>query len=185
MANSTLNWIWTKYLSSPDPPSGMGSLYEMCVQFTMLVLQSSHIVLRGGGFVLHHNLAVRLVDVVSDMDHLLRLASEQRKLSAPPFIGQTELLVLTSTAGYIAPATQNQIVWNWITVIDKLYIVMKDLQSLYKGCPVYILGCERPSLMPRILVSLPPALLVTLPADFLQLYGISIAKAGDAVHRMA
>ncbi|KAJ7718726.1 hypothetical protein B0H14DRAFT_3521539 [Mycena olivaceomarginata] len=115
----------------------MDSLYETCVRFTTLVLQPSDIILHGGGFVLPHDLAIQIADVVSDMDHLLCLASEQRKLSAPPFIGQTELLVLTSTIGYIAPATQNQIVWNWITIIDKLYIAMKDLRSLYKGRPLY------------------------------------------------
>jgi hypothetical protein len=155
----------------------MGSLYETCVQFTTLVLQPSHIVLRGGGFVLHRDLTISLAGMVSGMDHLLCLASEHCKLSTPPFIGQTELLVLTSTTGYIVPATQNKIVWNWIILIDKLYIAMKDLQSLYKGRPVYILGCERLSLMLRILVSLTPS----LPADFLQVYGVSIAKAQDAM----
>ncbi|KAJ7350734.1 hypothetical protein DFH08DRAFT_806732 [Mycena albidolilacea] len=185
MADSTLDWIWTEYLSSPDPPSGMGSLYEMCVQFTTLVLQPSHIVLRSGGFVLHPDLAIPLVGMVSGMDHLLGLASEHRKLSTPPFIGQTELLVLTSTAGYIVPATQNKIVWNWIILIGGLCVVMKDLWSLYKGCTVYILGCEQPSLMPRILASLTPLLLVKHSTDFLQVYGVSIAKVQDAVHRMA
>jgi hypothetical protein len=37
----------------------------MCVHFTTLVLQPSHIVLHGGGFVLHHDLAIPLVGVVS------------------------------------------------------------------------------------------------------------------------
>jgi hypothetical protein len=111
----------------------MGSLYQTCVQFTTHVLRPSHIVLSGGGFVLHRDLAVLLVDMVSDMDHLLHLASKHHKLSTPPLIGQTELLVLTSTAGYNTPAMQNQIVWNWIMVINKLYIVMKDLWSLYRA----------------------------------------------------
>ncbi|KAJ7353706.1 hypothetical protein DFH08DRAFT_805223 [Mycena albidolilacea] len=119
------------------------------------------------------------------MDHLLCLASEHRKLSTPPFIGQTELLVLTSTAGYIAPATQNPIVWNWIMVINKLYIAMKDLRSLYKGCPVYILGCERPSLMPWILELLTPSLLVKLPADFLRAYGLSVPQLAVSVQDTA
>ncbi|KAJ7905740.1 hypothetical protein B0H14DRAFT_3543140 [Mycena olivaceomarginata] len=134
---------------------------------SVIVLQPSDIILHGGGFVLHRDLAIWIADVVSDMDHLLCLASAQCKLSTPPFIGQTELMVLTSNAGFTVPATQNQIVWNWIVIINKLYIAMKDLRSLYKGRPVYILGCERPSMMPRILASLTPSLLVKLPADFL------------------
>ncbi|KAJ7683626.1 hypothetical protein B0H14DRAFT_3535081 [Mycena olivaceomarginata] len=154
----------------------MDSLYETCVQFTTLVLQPSDIILHGGGFVLRRDLAIRLADVVSDMDHLLHLASAQRKLSTPPFIGQMELMVLTFNAGFTVPATQNQIVWNWIVIIDKLYVAMKDLRSLYKGRPVYILGCEQPSMMPRILASLTPSLLVKLPADFLQAYGISVSQ---------
>ncbi|KAJ7852024.1 hypothetical protein B0H14DRAFT_3450947 [Mycena olivaceomarginata] len=145
----------------------MGSLYKMCVQFTTLVLQPSHIVLHGGGFALHRDLATPLVEVYSSINWSNRTTC------------------LTSTAGYIVPATQNQIVWNWIVLIDKLYVAMKDLWSLYNGRPVCILGCERPSLMPRILMSLTPLLLIKLPADFLQSYSISIAKAREAVHRMA
>ncbi|KAJ7903746.1 hypothetical protein B0H14DRAFT_3421927 [Mycena olivaceomarginata] len=163
----------------------MDSLYETCVRFTTLVLQPSDIILHGGGFVLHRDLAIRIADVVSDMDHLLCLASAQCKLSTPPFIGQMELMVLTSNAGFTVPATQNQIVWNWIVIIDKLYIAMKDLRSLYKGRPVYILGCERPSMVPRILASLTPSLLVKLPADFLRAYGISVSQLAASVRETA
>jgi hypothetical protein len=77
----------------------------------------------------------------------------------------------------MVPATQNQIVYSWITVIDELYIAMVDLKSLRTGYPVSNVNWKRPSLIPEILASLPPSLRVKLPKEFLDSYGFMVLSS--------
>ncbi|KAJ7676569.1 hypothetical protein DFH06DRAFT_1168525 [Mycena polygramma] len=172
MRDSHLDWIWSRYTSSPDPASGMQSLYQTCLAFTKHVLQPSHIILRGGGFVLHPELAIPLTDVVTSMDRLLYLAAKHVQLHCAPCIGQQELRTLTITEGLHACATYNQVVDGWIILIDRLARAMRELQWLCIG--------EDPSRyswsswMPGILASLPPSLRSKLPSDFLESHGIMV-----------
>ncbi|KAF8144337.1 hypothetical protein K438DRAFT_1992893 [Mycena galopus ATCC 62051] len=68
---------------------------------------------------------------------------------------------------------------NWIDIINELYVAMTDFKSLHYGYSSFGTG-ERPSRMPRILSSLPPALRAKLPKNFLHLYGFSTSPAQPA-----
>ncbi|KAJ6475796.1 hypothetical protein C8R47DRAFT_1142465 [Mycena vitilis] len=172
MRDSQLDWIWSRYNTSPDPASGMQSLYQTCLVFTKHVLQPSHIILRGGGFVLHPELAIPLTDIVTSMDRLLYLAAKHVQLRSAPCIGQQQLRILTTTEGLHACATYNQVVYGWVTLIDRLARAMRELQWLCIG--------EDPSRyswsswMPGILASLRPSLRSKLPIEFLQSHGIMV-----------
>ncbi|KAJ6450418.1 hypothetical protein C8R45DRAFT_1127998 [Mycena sanguinolenta] len=137
------------------------------------VLTPSDIILSGGSFVLRPDLVQVLVDAVTPLGKLLDLAMKHIKLPGALSF-HTELLVLTCTTG-LEIATQSQVVWNWVHLVDKLYVAMDDLRSLQNGRPIYILGHEHPSKMRCILELLHPSLRVKLPAPFLKSYGFSIA----------
>ncbi|KAJ6498061.1 hypothetical protein C8R47DRAFT_1212387 [Mycena vitilis] len=183
MRDSHLDWIWSRYTSSPDPASGMQSLYQTCSVFTEHVLQPSHILLRGGGFVLHPELAIPLTDVITSMDRLLRCAAKHNKLPQAPFIGQQELNILTVTEGLHGCATQNQIVFNWVLLIDRLALAMRELQWLCIGDDPSQHGW--PSCIPGILASLPPQLRAKVPKDFLQTYGITVMPLAASISEAA
>ncbi|KAJ6466064.1 hypothetical protein C8R47DRAFT_1326348 [Mycena vitilis] len=187
MRDSHLDWIWSRYNTSPDPASGMQSLYQTCLVFTKHVLQPSHIILRGGGFVLHPELAIPLTDIITSMDHLLYLAAKHIQLHSAPYMGQQQLRILTTTEGLHTCATQNQIVYGWVTLTDRLARAMHELQWLCIG--------EDPSRynwsswMPGILASLPPSLRSKLPNDFLESNGIMVlppaANTSDVARQKA
>ncbi|KAJ7834931.1 hypothetical protein B0H13DRAFT_2369596 [Mycena leptocephala] len=187
MRDFHLDWIWSRYNTSPDPASGMQSLYQTCSAFTKHVLQPSHIILRGGGFTLRLELAVPLTDIVTSMDRLLYLAAKHVQLHSAPCIGQQELRTLTITEGLHACATYNQVVYGWVTLIDRLARAMRELQWLCIG--------EDPSRhswsswMPGILASLPPSLRAKLPSNFLESYNITVlpppANISDAASQKA
>ncbi|KAJ7880888.1 hypothetical protein B0H13DRAFT_1891551 [Mycena leptocephala] len=122
MSDSTLDGIWSKYIT--PPASGMQSLYQTCLMFTKHVLQPSHIVLAGGGFTLHADLAGPLTEIIPAMDYLLRITERHYGLRSTPSFCQRELQVLTTTTGLIVPATLNQIVWNWVHLVDELDLAM-------------------------------------------------------------
>ncbi|KAJ6454707.1 hypothetical protein C8R47DRAFT_1252216 [Mycena vitilis] len=172
MRDSHLDWIWSRYRTSPDAASGMQSLYRTCSVFTEHVLQPSHIILRGGGFALHPELAIPLTDIVTSMDRLLLFAAKHNKLPQAPCIGRQELSILTATEGLHSCATQNQIVFNWVLLIDRLALAMRELQWLCIGDDPTRHGWT--SWMPGILASLPPSLRIKLPRDFLESYGITV-----------
>ncbi|KAJ7843367.1 hypothetical protein B0H14DRAFT_2585818 [Mycena olivaceomarginata] len=127
MPQTTMDWIWSEYTTSPDLAAGMQSLNQTCSALTKHVLLPSHIVLSGGGFTLLPELAEILTDI------------------------------LTCTTG-LEIATQNQIVWSWIHLVDKVYIAMVDLKRLCSGRPIHVLGRKHPSTMPQILAALPSTL---------------------------
>ncbi|KAJ7827280.1 hypothetical protein B0H13DRAFT_1917738 [Mycena leptocephala] len=67
MSDSPLDWIWSEYTTSPDPASGMQSLYKTCSWLTKHIILPSHIVLSGGGYALHPKLAQILTNVVPEI----------------------------------------------------------------------------------------------------------------------
>ncbi|KAJ7772492.1 hypothetical protein B0H14DRAFT_3164791, partial [Mycena olivaceomarginata] len=174
MPKITLDWIWSEYTKSPDPAAGMQSLQQACSALIKHVLLPSHIVLSNGGFSLLPGEAEVLLLVVPLLGRGLNLAMTAAGLSGIHNFCQTELQVLTCTTGQNI-ATQNQVVLNWIHLVDKVYIAMVDLESLCSGHPIHILGRKRPSGMRRILAALPSVLLAKIPSDFLRLHSISVS----------
>ncbi|KAJ7791768.1 hypothetical protein B0H14DRAFT_3500084 [Mycena olivaceomarginata] len=170
-----MDWIWSEYTTSPDPAAGMQSLNQMCSALTKHVLLPTHIVL----------LRV-LINVVPQLGHFLNLALRDAGLSGVQDFCQTELQLLTCSTGSDV-ATQNQIVWNWIHLIDKVYIAMVDMKSLWNRHLIHILGRERPLQMRQIVMLLPPSLRIKLPANFLRSYGILVllpaANAQETEHQ--
>ncbi|KAJ7629984.1 hypothetical protein DFH06DRAFT_1337907 [Mycena polygramma] len=173
MSDSSMDWIWSEYTTSPDPASGMQSLYQTCSALTKHVLQPSHIVLSGGGFALRADLAQLLTNIIPAIGHLCSVAAKQHGREIPQF-GQAELQTLTCTTGLFVPATQNQIVWSWVTLIDELNFAMASMKSFWIGIPLTNSDRKRLSQIPRILASLPPSLRVKLPKAFLESYGITV-----------
>ncbi|KAF8143396.1 hypothetical protein K438DRAFT_1993912 [Mycena galopus ATCC 62051] len=173
MSDSTLAWIWSEYTISPDPASGMQSLYQTCSALSKHILLPSHIVLSGGGFTLLPELAEILTDVVCPLGQLLDLAMRDSGLAGIQHFCHTELRVLTCTTG-LDIATQNQVIWNWIHLADNMHMAMVDLESLCHGRPIHVLGRERPSHMRRIIMSLHWSLLVKLPAELLRSHCILV-----------
>ncbi|KAJ7772490.1 hypothetical protein B0H14DRAFT_2632318 [Mycena olivaceomarginata] len=156
MSDITMDWIWSRYTTSPDPAAGMQSLYQMCSAITKHVLLPSHIILSGGGFTLLPELAQILLDAV-------------------PLLGQVlnRVMRLSGFPG-LDVATQSQVVRSWVNLVDKAYIAMMDIKYLACGRPIHVLGRERPSRMRQIVMLLPPSLRIKLPADFLRSYGILV-----------
>ncbi|KAJ7875554.1 hypothetical protein B0H14DRAFT_3437110 [Mycena olivaceomarginata] len=150
----------------------MKSLNQTCSALIKHVLLPTHIVLSRGSFSLHPDLAQVLLNVVPQLGHFLNLARKDAGLSGIHDFCHAELQVLTCFTGSNI-ATQNQVVWNWIHLIDKVYIAMVDMKSLWCGHPIHTLGRARPLQMPQILAALPPALRVKLPVSFLWSHGIS------------
>ncbi|KAJ7494987.1 hypothetical protein FB451DRAFT_1387088 [Mycena latifolia] len=167
MPRSHLDQIWSQYTTLPDPLSGMDSLYQMCSMFTKHFLEPSHIILASGGFTLHSDLARPLADVVPTMDYLLSLAAQFHGLSSTPFIGTSELIILTTTATLRAPATQNQIVLAWVTLIPRIEAAMRELKALCIGDPFNPSRHMLPSRIPEAIMMLPRSLCVKLPKDFM------------------
>jgi hypothetical protein len=184
MSDITSDRIWSSYTTSPDPAAGTQSLYQMCTAITKHVLLPSHIVLSGGGFTLLPELAQVLLDAVPLLGQVLNRVMRLSGLPGAQCFCQLELGTLTCTTG-MDIATQNQVVRSWVNLVDKVYIAMTDIKYLAGGRPIHVLGRQRPSRMYYILAALSPSLLVKLPADFLQSYGISIAKAQGVVCQIA
>ncbi|KAJ7768546.1 hypothetical protein B0H14DRAFT_2632894 [Mycena olivaceomarginata] len=181
-----MDWIWSKYIISPDPASGMQSLYQTCSALSQHVLTPSDIVLSGSSFTLQPELTMIIADVIPLLGQLLNLVMQDSGLPGIQHFCHAELQILTCTTG-LDIAMQSQVVRNWIHLLDNLYIAMVDLKCLRDGRPIYILGCERPSQMRQIIMLLPPSLRVKLPADFLHLYGILVqpppANARETEHQ--
>ncbi|KAF8213050.1 hypothetical protein K438DRAFT_1750458 [Mycena galopus ATCC 62051] len=176
MADHYLHWIWSKYTISPDPASGMQSLHQTCSTFIKHVLRPSQIILLGGGYALHPDVAAPLGEIIPVMIHLLHLAAKHCGLQSSSTLREADIQILTRTTGLFTPATQNQIVWHWTVLMEELYVAMVDLKSLCHGYSIPG-GGERPSRMPQILFSLPPSLRAKLPKGFLHSYGFSTSHA--------
>ncbi|KAJ7084658.1 hypothetical protein B0H15DRAFT_848462 [Mycena belliarum] len=128
MSRSHLDQLWSRYTTSPDPLSGMESLYQACLRLTRHVLKPSDLVLSSpGSFVLHPQLAEPLSDVIPAMDSLLLHTAQHHGFRNPPSIGRSELQVLTTPTVY---ATEKQIVLNWDSLIARLASAMRELKGL-------------------------------------------------------
>ncbi|KAJ7880820.1 hypothetical protein B0H13DRAFT_2345427 [Mycena leptocephala] len=172
MSDSHLEWIWSRYVTSPKPLSHMQSLQRTCIMFTEHFLEPSHIVLAGGGFVLHPDLAELLSDVVHSMEHLLRLASQYHGVNGTPFIGSAELCILTTTTSLHIPATQNQVVMAWVLLLDHLSVAIRELRGLCLSNPFDPLRREWPLRIPEAIMMLPPSLCIKLPIAFVESFGM-------------
>ncbi|KAJ6466769.1 hypothetical protein C8R45DRAFT_1106199 [Mycena sanguinolenta] len=138
-----MDWIWSKCTTSPDPTSGMQTLHQMCSVIIEHVLTPSDIILSGSGFTLCPGLTEVLLDAI-----------------------------LTCSSG-LYMAMQHQIIWNWVHLIDKIYVAMVDLKSLQHSLPIHVLGRSRPSQMAQTLMSLPRTLRTKLPTEFLRAHDVS------------
>ncbi|KAJ6579467.1 hypothetical protein DFH09DRAFT_1445496 [Mycena vulgaris] len=183
MSDLHLEWIWSRYVTSPRPALHMLSLHQTCLALTKHVLQPAEIILSGGGFVLHPELAVLLSDVATSMDTLLCLAAKHHGLRNAPSIGSSELKVLTATEGLHACATQNRIVHDWVIIIDRLWAAMCELEVLCIGDPFDLSRSLWDSKIPRIASSLPLALRTKLPNSLLTFFGISTSSVTTAEAR--
>ncbi|KAJ7089359.1 hypothetical protein B0H15DRAFT_840505 [Mycena belliarum] len=131
MSRSHLDQLWSRYTTSPDPLSGMESLYQACLRLTRHVLKPSDLVLSSlGSYVLRPQLAEPLSDVIPAMDSLLLHAAQHHGFWYPPSIGQSELQVLTAATVY---ATEKQIVLNWDSLMARLASAMRELKGLCMG----------------------------------------------------
>ncbi|KAK7014189.1 hypothetical protein R3P38DRAFT_3205773 [Favolaschia claudopus] len=131
MVNPYLDWIWSKYFISPQ--QDMLSLRETCSSLTKYTLLPSDIVLSGGGYILRRNLATTLSHVTCAMDYLLDLSAKHLGLVEIPTIGHTELDILAGTGVGHGLATQNQVVTNWVVIIDRIWAAKHQLKALCAG----------------------------------------------------
>ncbi|KAJ7512102.1 hypothetical protein B0H11DRAFT_2213896 [Mycena galericulata] len=174
MSDHYLDELWSKYTISPDPLSGMQSLYQACKTFTTYALQPSDIILSGGEFTLHRQLAEPLQEIARAMDHLLLRAAQYHRLSDAPSIGQLDVQILTGSTALHASTTINQVLLSWVTITDRLAEAMRELKYLCVGDPLYLSRHKWQTRIPQILASLPPVLRVKLPKAFLKLHGIMV-----------
>ncbi|KAJ7179790.1 hypothetical protein C8R46DRAFT_1212327 [Mycena filopes] len=134
------------------------------------ILTPPDIVLSGGGFTLHPQLAAQLTDIVAAMDLRLRRAAQYHSLCSTSFIGQLELKVLMDATGFHL-ATQNEVVLNWVILLDRLGSVMREMKILCLGDPS---RRTRSSTIPRIVLTLPPALRAKIPRSLLDSLAIDM-----------
>jgi hypothetical protein len=164
----------------------MQSLYKTCSVLSKHVLTPSDIILSGGGFVLRPELAKILTDVLPPLGQLLDLAMRDSGLPGIQNFCQAELKILTCTMG-LDIATQNRVVWNWIHLMEKLYVARVDLKSLRYGHPIHVLGHNRPTQMRETVMALPPSLRIKLPTEFLRSLSILVlvpaANLSDTVQQ--
>ncbi|KAJ7681126.1 hypothetical protein B0H17DRAFT_1138692 [Mycena rosella] len=173
MSDPHLEWIWSRYDTSPDPLLGMDSLYQTCSKFLKHVLQPSHIILVAGGFTLHPDLAVPLADAVTAMDRVLRLAAQYHGLPHAPSIGVQEVQILTVTTG-MHRASQNKIVLAWVTILDRLAAAMREMKSFRLENEIDPFRQTWSSRIPQNILALPLSLQAKLPKSLLESFGIAV-----------
>ncbi|KAJ7922220.1 hypothetical protein B0H13DRAFT_2411702 [Mycena leptocephala] len=180
MTDHYFNLLWSDYTTWPNPSLGQQTLHRMCSMLTKHVLQPSDIILAGGGYVLHSDLASPLNNVIPIMIQVLRAATKHCGLRCTSSLSETDVHILTCTTGLRIPATLNQIVLHWITLIDKLYVAMADLKTFRVGYSIpgsLDAHAEQRSRISNILSALPPSLRVKLPKGFLLSHGIMLLPA--------
>ncbi|KAK7057364.1 hypothetical protein R3P38DRAFT_3545178 [Favolaschia claudopus] len=165
----TLDFIWSKYTTSPHPEIGMDSLHQTCSSLTKHVLLPSHISLLHGGFVLHPELVEVIQNAVPALGQLLYIALPHIGVYGAHTFAHDELRVLGNLTGLLA--TQNQVILHWILLLDKIYGAMADLKATCFGYPVST--SQRPSHMGSFIASLPIDLRIKLPQALLARFDIT------------
>ncbi|KAJ7681802.1 hypothetical protein B0H17DRAFT_1138232 [Mycena rosella] len=183
MSNHQLEWIWSRYTTSPDPASSMQSLHRTCSTLIKHVLQPSHIVLAHGGFTLHPDLAVPLADAVTAMDRVLQLAARYHGLPHAPSIGVQELQILTVTTG-MHRASQNKIVLVWVTILDCLAAAMREMKNLRLDNELNPFRRTWSSRIPQNILTLPISLRAKLPKNLLESFDIPVVPREVDVPRL-
>ncbi|KAJ7844548.1 hypothetical protein B0H13DRAFT_1908852 [Mycena leptocephala] len=158
MAHHRLNVIWAKYTISPDPLSGAPSLHDACSALSRHSLQPMDIVLHGAGFILHPDLAQRVLDVCTQMDLLLRPAARHHFGQSSFYIGSNLPQLLTGTLGFDLRAPQHQIISEWILLLDHLETAMHELKNYCIGDPCAHSRLEWSPPYARLVATLSPLL---------------------------
>ncbi|KAK6971306.1 hypothetical protein R3P38DRAFT_3497656 [Favolaschia claudopus] len=165
----TLDFIWSKYTTSPHPEIGMDSLHQTCSSLIKHVLLPSHISLLHSGFVLHPELVEVIQNAVPALGQLLYIALPHIGVCGAHTFAHDELRFLGNLTGLLA--TQNQVILHWILLLDKIYGAMADLKATCFGYPVST--SQRPSHMGNFIASLPIDLRIKLPQALLARFDIA------------
>ncbi|KAK7025677.1 hypothetical protein R3P38DRAFT_3531435 [Favolaschia claudopus] len=171
MANPYLDWIWSQY--SIPKSSKQLSLQDSCSYFTKYILQPTDIILSHGGFVLHPDLTLPLTNVISGMDYFLDLASRHRGLQQPHSIG-SKLSILATPGVNSIPATQSQVVHNWVLLIDRILAAKQQLHALCISDISLRFLPKWDTKLASIASSLPLELRSKLPYDFIKRFNIQV-----------
>ncbi|KAK7044922.1 hypothetical protein R3P38DRAFT_3347183 [Favolaschia claudopus] len=170
MVNPYLDWIWSKYANTPE--QGMLSLRETCSALLKYTLVPSDMILSGGGYILHHNLATPLSNVVCAMDYLLDLSAKHVGFVKIPTIGYTELNILSGTGIQHGLATQSQIVASWVSILDHICAAKYQLKALCSGDTTHSSLHAWVSQVDTFASSLPLELRKKLPTDLVERFGM-------------
>ncbi|KAK7048045.1 hypothetical protein R3P38DRAFT_2867080, partial [Favolaschia claudopus] len=176
MVNPYLDWIWSKYDTSHQ--QDMLSLRETCSALVKYSLLPSDIVLSGGGYVLRHDLATTLSHVIYAMDHLLDMSAKHLGLVNIPAIGHTKLDLLSGTGVQRVIATQNQVVTNWVFILNSIAAAKHQLKALCSGDFTHSSLDSWPSQVGPLANGLPLDLRRKLPKDLVN--GLDIEFEGPA-----
>ncbi|KAK7001885.1 hypothetical protein R3P38DRAFT_3045269 [Favolaschia claudopus] len=172
MANPYLDWIWSQY-SVPQSQERL-SLRDSCTYFTKHILQPTDIILSGGGYVLHSNLAVPLANITSGLNHYLHLATQHHGFHKSLHIGHAELDILGATGQHATLATQSQIVLNWVFLVEKICAAKYQLKALCAGDVTHHSLRSWTSKINCIAASLPPVLRSKIPLDLVKRFNIKV-----------
>ncbi|KAK7050187.1 hypothetical protein R3P38DRAFT_3255914 [Favolaschia claudopus] len=146
-------------------------LNDSCSYFTKYILQPTDIILSNGGYVLHPDLTLPLTNIISGMDYFLDLASQHRGLQQLHSIG-SKLSILTTPGMDSTPATQSQVVHNWVLLIDRILAAKHQLHALcFSNTSLRFLP-KWDTQLASIASSLPQELRSRLPYDFIQRFNI-------------
>jgi hypothetical protein len=132
MSDSYLSLIWSKYIHSPNPESGMATLCDTCVALLNYTLFSSHLVPAIAGVALHPELAESLREVFPILKHPLYAAAEHRGALQPLFdCDHTDFWLAT-----IIGVPRDEVVPAWAQLTHKLVRAMCCLEYLCSGAPL-------------------------------------------------
>ncbi|KAK7007917.1 hypothetical protein R3P38DRAFT_2792045 [Favolaschia claudopus] len=172
MVNPYVDWIWSQY-STPKSSKQL-SLQDSCSYFIKYILQPTDIILSHGGFVLHPDLTLPLTNIVSGLDYFLDLASQHRRLQQPHSIGHVELSTLAATGRKPVTATQNQIIFSWVLLLDRIWTAECWLEALCAGNLTHSSLRREGSIVGSVAAALPPVLRSKLPPDLAKGFDIQV-----------
>jgi len=133
MSDSFLSLVWSRYIHSPDPASGMATLRDTCVALLNYTFSSSHLIPALAGVALHADLAEPLREVTPILKHLLYAAAEHRHASQPLFDRDHTDFRLVTTIG----VPQEDAADAWARLTHKLAGAMRCLEYICSGAPLH------------------------------------------------